>query len=364
MEQRGENMSNDLFSTIEVAGHLLSNRMVMAPMTRNRAPDNIANAMMAEHYAQRASAGLIITEGTQISEQAVGYPATPGIFTQAHVNGWKLVTDAIHNKTGRIFAQLWHCGRISHPDFHAGELPVGPSAIAAVGDAFTYEGLKPFVSPRALEIPEIKSIVEQYRHAAACARDAGFDGVEIHAANGYLIDQFIRDGSNKRTDQYGGSLENRTRFLLEVLEAVGNEIGFDKVGVRLSPVNAFNDISDSDPQTTFNHVAAALNGLGLAYLHVVEVDMTGATQPNFDMQQLRDRFDGLYIANGGYDKIRANQSIAAGQADLIAFGIPYLANPDLPERFCVDAPLNDADQVTFYGGDEHGYNDYPALVAA
>jgi len=357
-------MSKDLFSTIEVAGHLLSNRMVMAPMTRNRAPDTNANAMIAEHYAQRASAGLIITEGTQISELAVGYPATPGMFTQAHVDGWKLATDAVHNKNGQIFAQLWHCGRISHPDFHDGALPVAPSAIAAAGDAFTYEGLKPFVTPRALELSEISTIVEQYRHAAACARDAGFDGVEIHAANGYLIDQFIRDSSNQRTDQYGGSLENRSRFLLEVVEAVGNEIGFDKVGVRLSPVNAFNDISDSDPQNTFNDVATALSGSGLAYLHVVEVDMTGATNPDVDMQQLRDRFDGVYIANGGYDKNRGNEAIATGRADLIAYGIPYLANPDLPERFSVDAPLNQADQATFYGGDEHGYNDYPVLETA
>jgi len=354
-------MKKDLFSTINLSGQTLSNRMVMAPLTRNRAPNNIANAMMAEYYAQRAGAGLIITEGTQISEQAVGYPATPGIYNQQQADGWKLVTDAVHTKGGYIFAQLWHCGRISHPDFHAGDLPVAPSAIAAAGDAFTNEGLQPFVTPRALELSELAGIVEQYRHAAACAMNAGFDGVEIHAANGYLIDQFIRDGSNQRMDQYGGSLDNRSRFLLEVVEAVGSEIGSNKVGVRLSPVNAFNDISDSNPQATFNHVAAALNGLGLAYLHVVEVDMTGSISADVEMQQLRDRFDGLYIANGGYDKTRGNQSIATGRADLIAFGISYLANPDLPERFRVDAPLNDADQATFYGGDEHGYSDYPTL---
>jgi len=354
-------MSTNLFSNIELAGHTLNNRMVMAPLTRNRAPTNIANTMMAEYYAQRAGAGLIVTEGTQISEQAVGYPATPGIYNRQQVNGWKLVTDAVHAKGGHIFAQLWHCGRISHPDFHAGDLPVAPSAITAAGDAFTNEGLKPFVRPRALDASEIPGIVEQYRLASRCARDAGFDGVEIHAANGYLIDQFLRDGCNQRTDQYGGSLENRTRFLLQVVEAIGNEIGFEKVGVRLSPVNTFNDISDSDPQTTFNHVVAALNSSGLAYLHVVEVDMIGATNADVDMQQLRDRFDGLYIANGGYDKSRGNQAIATGQADLIAFGIPYLANPDLPERFRIDAPLNEADQSTFYGGDEHGYSDYPTL---
>jgi len=357
-------MSNNLFSSIELAGQTLTNRMVMAPLTRNRAPDGIANNMMAEYYSQRAGAGLIISEGTQISQQAVGYPGTPGIYTQQQVDGWKQVTDAVHKKGGRIFAQLWHCGRVSHPDFHSGKLPVAPSAITPAGEAITFEGMKTFVEPRALQASEIPEIIEQYRHAAICAMDAGFDGVEIHAANGYLIDQFIRDGSNQRTDRYGGSLENRTRMLLEIVAAVGNVIGFEKIGVRLSPVNAFNDISDSDPQTTFNHVTTSLNGLGLAYLHVVEVDMTGTTSPDVDMQQLREHFDGLYIANGGYDKSRGNTSIAEGRADLVAYGIPFLANPDLPERFRIDSPLNTADQTTFYGGDEHGYTDYPFLETA
>ncbi|PJA32126.1 MAG: alkene reductase, partial [Zetaproteobacteria bacterium CG_4_9_14_3_um_filter_53_7] len=325
-------MSNKLFSSIEMGNQTLGNRMVMAPLTRNRAPGCIANALMAEYYGQRAGAGLIITEGTQISEQAVGYPATPGIYNQQQVDGWRLVTDAVHARGGHIFAQLWHCGRISHPDFHAGELPVAPSAVRPAGDAFTYEGLKPFVTPRALEASEIPGIIEQYRHAAACAGNAGFDGVEIHAANGYLIDQFIRDGSNRRTDHYGGSLENRIRLLLEIVDAVGSEIGHDKVGVRISPVNAFNDMSDSDPQATFDHIASSLSGLGLAYLHVVEVSMAGETDSSFDTGQLRDRFDGLYIANGGYDGPRAKQAIASNAADLIAFGVPFLANPDLPER--------------------------------
>jgi len=356
-------MSHDIFSNIELAGHTLINRMAMAPMTRNRAPDNIATAMMAEYYAQRAGAGLIITEGAQVSEQAVGYPATPGIYTQAQLKGWKQVTDAVHEKGSRIFAQLWHCGRISHPDYHAGELPVAPSAIAAAGDAFTYEGLKPFVTPRALEAEEIAGIVDEYRHAAAFAIEAGFDGVEIHAANGYLIDQFIRDGSNRRTDRHGGSLENRTRLLMEIVAAVGGEIDHDKVGVRISPINAFNDMSDSDPQATFNHVAVSLSGLGLAYLHVVEVSMTGEASFDFDVGQLRERFDGIYIANGAYDQPRAQQTISSGDADMIAFGIPFLANPDLPERFRLNAELNEADQATFYGGDVHGYTDYPTLEA-
>ena len=356
-------MNKDLLSPIALAGHTLNNRMVMAPLTRNRAPGSLANAMMVKYYAQRSSAGLIITEGTQISEQGVGYPATPGIYSQQQIDGWKQVTDAVHEQGGAIFAQLWHCGRISHPSFHNGELPVAPSAIKPAGEAVTYEGMQPFVEPRALLSEEIPGIIEQYRHAAACAKEAGFDGVEIHAANGYLIDQFIRDGSNNRSDQYGGSLENRTRLLLQIVAAVGSEIGFHKVGVRISPINAFNDIADSDPQSTFNHVTSSLSDLGLAYLHVVEVDMTGQSDPEFDMQQLRDRFDGLYIANGGYDKTRGNQSIAGNRADMIAFGVPFLANPDLPERFRTDAALNTPDQATFYGGDEHGYTDYPTLGA-
>jgi N-ethylmaleimide reductase len=354
-------MNNDLFSNMELAGQTLRNRIAMAPMTRNRTPGNIANAMMAEYYSQRAGAGLIITEGAQISEQAVGYPATPGIYTQAQVEGWKQVTDAVHSKGGCVFVQLWHCGRISHPDFHHGDLPVAPSAIAPAGEAITHEGMKAFVKPRALEAEEISSIVDEYRHAASCAMEAGFDGVEIHAANGYLIDQFIRDGSNQRTDRYGGSLENRTRLLLEIVAAVGNEIGHHKVGVRISPINAFNDMSDSDAQATFNHVAASLSGLGLSYLHVVEVSVTGETSYDLDVGQLRERFNGLYIANGGYDRERASDAIASGAADMVAFGIPFIANPDLPERFRSNASLNEADQSTFYGGDEHGYTDYPAL---
>ena len=356
-------MNKDLLSPIALAGRTLNNRMVMAPLTRNRAPGSLANVMMTKYYSQRSSAGLIITEGTQISEQGVGYPATPGIYSPHQIGGWKQVTDAVHAQGSSIFAQLWHCGRISHPSFHNGELPVAPSAIKPAGEAVTYEGMQPFVEPRALLNEEIPGIVEQYRHAAACAKEAGFDGVEIHAANGYLIDQFIRDGSNKRTDQYGGSLENRTRLLLEIVNAVGSEIGFEKVGVRLSPINAFNDMFDSDPQQTFNHVTSSLNGLGLAYLHVVEVSMTGESSEDVDMQQLRDRFAGFYIANGGYDKTRGNQSIAENRADLIAFGVPFLANPDLPERFRTDAALNAPDQATFYGGDEHGYTDYPTLGA-
>ncbi|MDX8404645.1 MAG: alkene reductase [Mariprofundus sp.] len=357
-------MQNNLFSAITMGTLVLPNRMAMAPMTRNRAPGGTPTALMAEYYSQRASAGFIITEGAQISDQAIGYPATPGIHSDDHVTGWKAVTEAVHAKGGHIFVQLWHCGRISHPDYHNGTLPVGPSAIRPAGQAFTYEGLKDFVMPRALESSEIPAIIEAYRHAATQALAAGFDGVEIHAANGYLIDQFLRDGSNSRNDSYGGSIENRTRLLLEITRAVCNAIGADKVGVRISPVNAFNDMHDSDPQALFNHVATALSALKPAYLHVVEVSMTGEADHSVDMQQIRRHFNGLYIANGGYDKMRGNAAVASGSADMVAYGIPYLANPDLPERFQQDAALNAPDQSTFYGGDAHGYTDYPLLQTA
>jgi N-ethylmaleimide reductase len=351
----------DLFSPVQLGKLKLPNRIVMAPMTRNRAPENTPTALMVEYYTQRASAGLIITEGAQISPQGIGYPATPGIHSIEQVEGWQPITDAVHAKGGHIFVQLWHCGRVSHPDFHNGELPPAPSDIRPAGQAFTYTGLQDFVTPRALDADEIPGIIEQYRHAAAMAIKAGFDGVEIHSANGYLLDQFLRDGSNQRSDAYGGSIENRTRLLKEVTEAVCNEIGADKVGIRISPVNAFNDMHDSDPQALFNHVASTLSALKPAFLHVVEVSMAGEIDNAVDMLEIRKCFKGSYIANGRYDKPRGNAVLAKGAADLVAYGIPYLANPDLPERFLRDAPLNEPDQATFYGGDAHGYTDYPAL---
>jgi len=356
-------MSKSLFSDVTLGGMSLANRVAMAPMTRNRAPGGTPIKLMAEYYVQRADAGLIITEGAQISDQAIGYPATPGIHSEEQVEGWKQVIDAVHAKGGHIFVQLWHCGRVSHPDFHGGALPVAPSAIKPAGQAFTNTGLQDFVMPRALEFREIPEIIEQYRHAAAMAIKAGFDGVEIHSANGYLLDQFLRDGSNQRSDAYGGSIANRARLLCEVAAAVSDEIGTDRVGVRISPVNAFNDMHDSDPQALFNYVATELSKLKPAYLHVVEVNMAGEADDSVDMQQIRDRFKGVYMANGGYDKMRGNEAIATGKADLVAYGIPYLANPDLLERLRRDAPLNEPDMGTFYGGDEHGYTDYPTLGA-
>jgi len=362
--EESPNMNQPLFTPTTVGGMALKNHMVMAPMTRNRAPECNATPLMATYYAQRATAGLIISEGSQISAQGVGYPATPGIYNDAHVASWKQVTDAVHAQGSHIYCQLWHCGRISHTDFHAGELPVAPSAIQAAGQAFTYEGLKDFVTPRALTSDEIGAIVNDYKHAAQCAMQAGFDGVEIHAANGYLIDQFLRDGSNQRTDAYGGSLINRSRFLMEVVTAVSAAVGANHVGVRLSPINAFNDMHDSDPQTLFNHVALQLSGLDLSYLHVVEVSMAGESSTDVDMTVLRQHFDGCYIANGGFDAERGHAVITSQHADLVAYGVPFLANPDLPERFKQGAELNAPDFATFYGGDAHGYTDYPSLNAA
>ncbi|MDQ6967943.1 MAG: alkene reductase [Mariprofundaceae bacterium] len=353
-------MMPDLFSPIQLGDLTLNNRILMAPLTRNRAPEGIPTPLMEKYYRQRASSGLIISEGSQISPQAVGYPATPGIYSDAQAKGWQAVTDAVHDTGGRIYCQLWHCGRVSHPSYHDGALPVAPSAIRPDGQAFTLEGLQDFVMPRALEVAEIKDIVDQYVLAAANAIRGGFDGVEIHAANGYLIDQFLRDGSNQRSDQYGGSIENRTRFLLEVTQAVCEEIGAERVGIRISPVNAFNDMCDSEPQALFDYVATALSALKPVYLHVVEVSMVGADDSSVNMQQLRRCFDGCYIANGGYDKARGNQ-VLASYADMVAYGVPFLANPDLPARFLVDAELNAPDMDTFYGGDEKGYSDYPVM---
>lgn len=359
-------MSQDLFSPLSLGKIALANRIVMAPLTRNRAsvPGNIANELMATYYTQRASAGLIITEATPISPMAHGYPALPGISTPAQIAGWKKITEAVHAQGGKIVMQLWHVGRISHPSLLPDNaLPVAPSAIKPAGQAFTYQGLQDYVTPRALTTEELPGVVAEYRQAAEHAKTAGFDGVEVHAANGYLLDQFLRDGSNQRTDQYGGSIANRTRLLQEVLAAVCKVWGSERVGVRISPINPFNDMRDSHPQALFNHVAEALRLFNLAYLHVMEIGI-GATEalPAFDFAELRRAYQGSYLANGGYDQARANAAIASGRADGVAFGVPFIANPDLVARFRQDAPLNAADSATFYGGDGHGYTDYPTLA--
>ena len=353
--------TDNLLSPITIGPNILRNRMVMAPLTRNRAGDgNVPQAMNVKYYRQRASAGLIISEATQVSAEGVGYPATPGIHSPEQVAGWKEVTRAVHDEDGLIYLQLWYCGRISHPDLLPNnQQPVSASAIRAQGDAVTFEGMKPFVEPRALETDELPGIVDQYRKAAINAKEAGFDGVEVHAANGYLLDQFLRDGTNQRQDNYGGSLENRTRLLLEVIDAVTGIWEPSQLGVRISPDNSFNDIHDSDPQTLFNYVAEVLNLKQLGYLHVVEGGFMGEHEVDYD--QIRQRFTGKYMANLGYDREKAETAIASGHADLVSFGTLFLANPDLVARFRAGAELNTPDQDTFYGGDEHGYTDYPFM---
>jgi len=355
---------DSLLSSVRVGPYTLHNRLVMAPMTRNRSSRaTVPQPMNALYYAQRALAGLIVTEGTQVSPQGAGYPYTPGIHNAEQVQGWRSITDEVHRNGGRIFLQLWHVGRISHPSLQPnGALPVAPSAIRPEGEAHTYEGRMPFVTPRALDLEEIPEIIAQFRNGAIHALNAGFDGVEIHAANGYLIDQFLRDGTNRRTDAYGGSVANRARFLMEVVEAVAQVWGANRVGVRLSPVNPFNSMYDSDPQATFEYVAEQLSPVGLAYLHVVEADEHGeTTHPAVNFRRIRNAFAGTYIANGGFDHERASAYLTQGHADLISFGRLFLANPDLPERFAQNTPLNVPNQATFYGGNERGYTDYPSL---
>jgi N-ethylmaleimide reductase len=354
----------NLFTPFQLGPYELANRLVMAPMTRSRAgAGNVPGELAADYYAQRASAGLIVSEGAQVSPQGVGYPGTPGIHTDEQVDGWRRVTEAVHAKGGRIFLQLWHVGRVSHPSLQpGGGFPVAPSAVGIEGTTYAADGtMKPFVTPRALERDEIRGIVEQFEHGARAAYRAGFDGVELHGANGYLIDQFLRDGSNRRHDEYGGSVQNRARFLLEVTEAVAGVWGGDRVGVRFSPASALNGMSDSDPVATFAYVAYALNRFGLAYLHVTEP--LGGPEPRIT-PALRAIFRGPLMANGGYGRETADAALARGQADLVSFGIPFLANPDLPRRLRESAPLNPPDRATFYGGGEHGYTDYPALETA
>jgi N-ethylmaleimide reductase len=357
--------THSLFSPLQLGSVKIPNRIVMAPLTRNRAgEDNAPQPLNVEYYAQRASAGLIITEASQISAQGVGYPATPGIHHPIQVSGWRTVTDAVHEKGGRIFLQLWHVGRVSHPSMQPDNaLPVAPSAIKPVGECVTYQGPQAFVEPRALETDEVPGIVDQYRVAAHNAIAAGFDGVEIHAANGYLLDQFLRDGTNQRQDAYGGSLENRSRLLIEVIEAVLEAWEPGRVGVRISPENTFNDIQDTDPQSTFNFIAEKLSHFNLAYLHVVEGDMLGGDSI-VNYTQIRDRFSGNYMSNCGYTQEKAQLSLQEGHTDLVAFGTLYIANPDLVERFEEGSRLNTPNPETFYGGDAQGYTDYPFRESA
>ena len=353
----------ELFTPGRVGPYTLPHRVLMAPMTRNRARrDGAPSPSAVIYYAQRASAGMIVTEATAVSGQAVGYPFMPGIHTLDQVAGWRPVVDAVHRLGCRFFLQLFHAGRVSHSSLQPGEtLPVAPSPLAPNGQTPTYQGLVPFVTPRGLAAEEMPNIVEQFRAAAHNALLAGFDGVEIHGANGYLLDQFLRDGSNQRTDAYGGSVTNRIRLFLQVTEGVADVWGADRVGVRISPLNAFNTMCDSDPGTTFGSLVTELTRLSLAYLHVVEEDGAPESGPRFDLGGLRNLWNGPYIVNGNYDRSRAMEVIADGRAEFVSFGRLFLANPDLPLRFARNAPLNVPDRGSFYGGGDHGYIDYPFL---
>lgn len=363
-------MSSDtnLFSPIQLGPLTLPNRIVMAPMTRLRAGDGgVPISANATYYSQRASAGLIITECTMISPQSQGYMNCPGIFSSEQVEGWRSLTNAVHEQGGRIFLQIWHCGRISHPALQAnGELPVAPSAIPAEGELYTPNGKQPMVAPHALEIHEIQEIIQDFRKAAENARAAEFDGVELHGAFGYLIDQFLQDGSNHRTDEYGGSIENRAKFLLEVVEAVASVWGGNRVGIKLSPSNTYYSMVDSNPKATFSYTIDALNRFGLAYIHLMEPEAKDlATREVLHPVApiFRPIYKGTLIANGGFTKESGNVILAEGNADLVSFGKPFLANPDLPKRFELNAPLNSPNPKTFYGQGSHqpeiGYTDYP-----
>ncbi|TDW19859.1 N-ethylmaleimide reductase [Rhizobium azibense] len=355
-----------LFEPYVLGSLTLSNRIVMAPLTRNRARAGfVPGDFAAEYYAQRASAGLIISEATQISQQGQGYQNTPGIYTQEQIDGWRNVTDAVHAKGGHIFLQLWHVGRVSHVHLQPnGQPPVAPSAIRAETKTFVHNTFVDVSEPRSLEPGEIPGIIEDFRRAAANALAAGFDGVEVHGANGYLLDQFAKDGANTRTDAYGGSIENRARLMLEVTAAVIEEVGAQRTGVRISPVSPANGISATDPQAQFNYIVEKLDELGIAYLHVVE-GATGGPRDvaPFDYEALRAKFKNTYIANNGYDLDLATTKLQQGLADLFAFGRPFIANPDLIERLKTGAPLASFDPATLYGGGSAGYTDYPGIVA-
>ncbi len=356
----------DIFTPYRLGPLQLKNRMVMAPLTRSRAePGNLPSTMAADYYSQRAGAGLIITEATQAGAGGQGYIATPGVHSNEQVAAWRRVTDAVHQNGGLIFVQLWHVGRISHPDFRKGEAPVAPSALAPRGvQTYTAEGMKDIPTPRALEKDEIATIVAEFRSAAANAKSAGFDGVEVHGANGYLLDQFLEDGTNLRTDEYGGSVDNRARLLFEVIAAVSQVLGSDRVGVRLSPGGTFNDMCESHPCDTFGYVVRKLSTMNLAYLHLIEPSATPGEHPLPDLSAhyFRPMYPGTLMVAGGYNKERANAVLKAGLADLVAFGQPFLANSDLVERLRRGAALNAPDPATYYGGGAQGYIDYPTLA--
>lgn len=359
--------ASGLLHPFKLGSMALPNRMVMAPMTRTRAsPQRVPTAMMAEYYAQRASAGLIVTECTAVSADSAGIIRAPGLYTADQVAGWRGVTDAVHAKGGRIFVQIWHGGRCSHVSLQpGGEAPVAPSAVRADGLIFTPDGRVPYSEPRALQIEEIPRFVAMFADATARARDAGFDGVELHAAFGYLPDQFLQDGTNRRTDAYGGSVANRARFLLETVEAMSKAWAADRIGVKLSPSNRSYGMFDSDALSTFSHAIKGLSDRGILYLHLMEPDQGDLDRGNLQVTEVlttfRPLFDGPVIGNCRFDRDRAEAAIASGLADLVSFGRPFIANPDLPERFAAGAPLDAPDFATFYGEGPKGYVDYPSM---
>ncbi len=352
-----------LFTPVRIGELELSNRIVMAPMTRSRAlPRNIPNPLAAVYYSQRATAGLIVSEGTQVSEQGVGYPFTPGMITDEQVAGWKVITDAVHAKNGLIFAQLWHVGRVSIPELQPnGGLPVGPSAIAPEGQAYTANGAVDYGIPRALETSEIAGIVTDFQNAARRAKAAGFDGIELHGANGYLIDQFLRDGANHRTDQYGGSIENRVRFLLELVAAVTKVYRPGRVGVRLSLTSNVSGLKDSDPIALATYIAKKLSSLGIAYIHNNEFPQPASADIPLLAPVYRKHFNGALILCSGYTAETAEAAVVSKHADAVAFATLYISNPDLPHRLATGAPLVLPDRATYYGGTEVGYTDYPVF---
>ncbi len=363
-----EMSQSKLFEPFKLGPITLPNRFVMAPLTRNRAlpPGMVPNPLAIDYYGQRASAGLLITEASQVSQQGQGYQDTPGIYSKEQVAGWRKVTDRVHERGGRIFIQIWHVGRISHDSLQpGGGKPVAPSAIRAKGKTFVNNTFTDISEPRALELSEIPGIIDDFKRGTENAIAAGFDGVEIHGANGYLLDQFAKDGANKRTDAYGGSIENRAKLMLEVSKAVAAIAGPNRTGIRISPVTPANDVSDSNPQPLFDYIVDQLNALKLTYIHVIE-GATGGPRDiaPFDYASLRKRFKQAYVANNGYDFDLANQQLDANAVDLVAFGKPFISNPDLVERLKKGAPLNEWDKNTFYGGGAKGYTDYPTLAKA
>lgn len=352
----------NLFSPVKLGSLELPNRFIMAPLTRTRAPGHQPNALMAEYYAQRASTGLLITECTMVTEGSSTFGDDPGIYSQEQIEGWKLTTQAVHEKGGRIFMQIWHGGRAAHPLLNGGKESVSASAIAIDGETHTPEGKKPYAVPRALTVEEIKDIVNDFRQAAINAKEAGFDGVEIHGANGYLIDQFLRESSNQRTDEYGGSLENRVRFLTEILEAVTDVLGSGRVGLRLSPLNTFQSMRENDPVTWTRFLSEHLNQFNLAYLHLMRADFFAEQQADV-VSVAREHYKGHLMVNMGYTPEEANQVIESNQADSVAFGKGILANPDFVERVRVGAELNEPNPDTFYTSGKEGYTDYPFMTA-